>query len=161
MPAPIQPYVMSRLDGTTYLYDPIKGTEMNYKQEAEYWKDKFNETQEYWTQKLKACIENYEAEHRVLEDQLVKLSNNIAILEASIPKPPRQKIFVVAENYEEFRRIITSPDFIVAENTEYVYLHDACDLRGYSNPNVIFVGDWIKHPNILQIIEQIKIATRY
>ena len=153
MPAPIQPYVMSRLDGTTYLYDPIKGTEMNYKQEAEYWKDKFNETQEYWTQKLKACIENYEAEHRVLEDQLVKLSNNIAILEASIPKPPRQKVFVVAESVAAFKRHAASSD--------YVYLHDAGALRGYSNPNVIFVGDWIKHPNILQIIEQIKIATRY
>lgn len=159
MPAPIQPYVMSRLDGTTYLYDPLKGTEMNYKQEAEYWKEAFHGTREYWTKKLKECAEGYEAEKRVLEDQLVKLSNNIAILEASIPKPPRQKVFVVAESVAAFKRIAGAPDFIMAENTEYVYLHDACALRGYSNPNVIFVGDWIKHPNILQIIEQIKIAT--
>lgn len=161
MPAPIQPYVMSRLDGTTYLYDPLKGTEMNYKQEAEYWKEKFNETQEYWTQKLKACIENYEAEHRALEEHLIELSNELDTLKSQIPKPPRKKVFVVSENQAEFKRITTSPDFIVAENTEYVCVIDAWTLGGYSNPNVIFVGDWIKHPKILQIIEQIKIATRY
>lgn len=91
-----------------------------------------------------------------LQNKNIQLTTRIMELEAQLLKT-RNLRFVVCGNYEEFREFRS---YQRISNIEYVHVSGAETLKGTSNPAVIFHGSWMDHPSIIDIITQIKIATR-
>ena len=72
----------------------------------------------------------------------------------SLQKPPKKKVFVVCENEKEFAYYGR-----LENNINYVYLEHPEQLRGIHNPEVIYIGNWIKRRNIIDLITMIKMTS--
>ena len=55
----------------------------------------------------------------------------------------------IAKNYQE--RVAIGDQ--QASTRDYKYISHADDVKGYTNPHGIFVGNWLGRPDILEIVE--------
>jgi hypothetical protein len=74
--------------------------------------------------------------------------------------PERINVYVVCKDYAEFKSIIGTLDIYDGQEARYHFVSNVDQLRGMSNPIVLFRGNWIDHPMIIEIITQVKIAKR-
>lgn len=116
---------------------------------------------------------DYENEIRFLRSELDKLTRHITNLELlnyekddliktlkdQIPKVRKIK-FYVCSSLAEFDNYLKVGCIKNTDTVEHRIVRDACSLKGISNPNVVFIGNWMQHPDIINIVTQIKIATR-
>ena len=70
------------------------------------------------------------------------------------------KIFVIAGTYQEsqnwiaknYQERVAIGDQQVSVQ-DYKYVSHADDIKGYTNPHGVFVGNWLGRPDILEIVE--------
>lgn len=93
-----------------------------------------------------------EVYHKMLDLEMenIRLRKKIE----SLQKPPKKKVFVVCENEEEFAYYGR-----LENNINYVYLEHPEQLRGIHNPEVIYIGNWIRRRNIIDLITMIKMTS--
>lgn len=88
------------------------------------------------------------------EDRLAAKEKIIKHYEQQLSTP--KTLHIVCLNYDEYRGF----GYKNTDNVRYKFVYGVDCLRGTTNPEVKFVGNWIKRPDIDGIITQIKIATR-
>ena len=62
---------------------------------------------------------------------------------------PQEAQLWIAKNYQE--RVAIGDQ--QASTRDYKYISHADDVKGYTNPHGIFVGNWLGRPDILEIVE--------
>ena len=72
--------------------------------------------------------------------------------------PEIVNVYVGCKDHAEFKSIIGTLDIYDGQEAKYHFVSSADQLRGISNPTVLFRGNWIDHPMIIEIITQVRIA---
>jgi hypothetical protein len=77
------------------------------------------------------------------------------------------RIFVIAGTYQEATNWIKQdlekryPSNTSASMSDYKYVSHADDVKGYTNPHGVFVGNWLGRPDICEIVEALLMRSTY
>lgn len=71
------------------------------------------------------------------------------------------KIFVIAGTREEFNAYVKSKQQNNLVGPDYKYVSHADDVRGYTNPHGVFVGNWLGRPDIFEIVEALMLRSTH
>ena len=77
------------------------------------------------------------------------------------------RIFVIAGTYNEavvwMQKDLNKrwPINQSASMSDYKYVGNADDVKGYTNPHGVFVGNWLGRPDIFEIVEALMIRSTY
>ena len=78
------------------------------------------------------------------------------------------KIFVIAGTYQEAQSWIAKnyQERVAigdqqASTRDYKYISHADDVKGYTNPHGIFVGNWLGRPDIFEIVEALMLRSTH
>ena len=77
------------------------------------------------------------------------------------------RIFVIAGTYQEATIWIKQdlekryPSNTSASMSDYKYVSHADDVKGYTNPHGVFVGNWLGRPDISEIVEALLMRSTY
>ena len=77
------------------------------------------------------------------------------------------KIFVIAGTYQEATNWIKQdlekrwPSNTSLSLSDYKYISHADDVKGYTNPHGVFVGNWLGRPDIFEIVEALLMRSTY
>lgn len=64
--------------------------------------------------------------------------------------------FVISGTHEQYRDYIRDK---YQDHIKYVYVRNHLLLHGVVNPHGVFIGSWIKHPHIKEILLQLNVST--
>jgi hypothetical protein len=78
------------------------------------------------------------------------------------------KIFVIAGTYQEaqswiaknYQERVAIGDQQASTN-DYKYVSHADDIKGYTNPHGVFVGNWLGRPDIFEIVEALMLRSTH
>jgi len=78
------------------------------------------------------------------------------------------KTFVVAGTYQEAQNWISKnyQERVAigdkqASTRDYMYVSHADDVKGYTNPHGVFVGNWLARPDIFEIVEALMLRSTH
>jgi hypothetical protein len=78
------------------------------------------------------------------------------------------KIFVIAGTYQEAQLWIAKnyQERVAigdqqASTRDYKYISHADDVKGYTNPHGVFVGNWLGRPDIFEIVEALMLRSTH
>jgi hypothetical protein len=78
------------------------------------------------------------------------------------------KIFVIAGTYQEAQLWIAKnyQERVAigdqqASTRDYKYISHADDIKGYTNPHGVFVGNWLGRPDIFEIVEALMLRSTH
>ena len=78
------------------------------------------------------------------------------------------KIFVIAGTYQEAQSWIAKnyQERVAigdqqASTRDYKYISHADDVKGYTNPHGVFVGNWLGRPDIFEIVEALMLRSTH
>ena len=77
------------------------------------------------------------------------------------------KTFVVAGTYQEAQNWIKQdlekrwPNNTSLSLSDYKYISHADDVKGYTNPHGVFVGNWLGRPDIFEIVEALMLRSTH
>lgn len=78
------------------------------------------------------------------------------------------KIFVIAGTYQEAQSWIAKnyQERVAigdqqASTRDYKYISHADDVKGYTNPHGVFIGNWLGRPDIFEIVEALMLRSTH
>lgn len=93
-------------------------------------------------------------ENKQLREKFLTQAAQIEQLQSEIP-PKKQIRFVVCRDYQEFVKM--KYNTFNSRSAEYRFVTTADQLRGHADLDVTFVGEWIHHAGIIDIITAVKL----